>query len=347
MNERIRNVTFDTFLNSILVYEDIRKGAMLQPQDIKEAYASDPETKKIVEMIKSHFNSLQFSSNYDTYQGIIISKKNYNGQHGINAIEMGKILGYPCYEDFGKISDSDDFYQISLVVTVITTNNDELDLYLFTNKCLSDENIHLFDTIATEATKAFKKYKDVIKTAINITIKEVNVSVNKIVSINSIINKIISNKPLDSQDKDEIMNELYNLIGSSNEMDIPFQFDNPLHKGIILGLLVQSKNNVLSPFFPLHTKHPIEYIKVNQISEEWERELHTIVNQTIVTYPFGEKQIKKSNPKSKPKPNPKPKPKSNHKSKPNPKPKSNHKSKPNPKPKSKSKSKPKRKLKNK
>jgi hypothetical protein len=92
-------IDIDVILNCILVNETVRPAMLVQPQDYGEATGKDPKTKSILEVIKRHFPQLLHSKNYKTYQGIIISKTDYNGEQ-ISLERMGKILGYPCYKNF-------------------------------------------------------------------------------------------------------------------------------------------------------------------------------------------------------------------------------------------------------
>ena len=58
-----------------------------------------------------------------------------------------------------------------------------------------------------------------------------------------------------------------------------FQYTNPIHKGILLGLLLNDKNNLLSPFVPLQN-YPNQDKQVNEIIEAWERDILHILEKT-------------------------------------------------------------------
>ena len=99
MNSRY-DFNIDVILNCILVNENVRPAMLVQPADYKEANHEGPKMKYIIEGIQKMFPYLIVSSQYENYQGVIISKMNYNGKKDISLVEMGKLLGYPCYQDF-------------------------------------------------------------------------------------------------------------------------------------------------------------------------------------------------------------------------------------------------------
>ena len=72
MNEP-NDLDMDVILNCILVNENVRPAMMVQPADYKEASHIEPKTKYIIEEIKKMFPNLLVSSDYETYQGVIIS----------------------------------------------------------------------------------------------------------------------------------------------------------------------------------------------------------------------------------------------------------------------------------
>ena len=54
-----------------------------------------PKTKSIIEKIKEKFPNLLFSEDYEIYQGVIISKNNYNGKKDIS---LEKNCNESCFE---------------------------------------------------------------------------------------------------------------------------------------------------------------------------------------------------------------------------------------------------------
>jgi hypothetical protein len=140
-----------------------------------------------------------------------------------------------------------------------------------------------FYTYADKAREVFKsmKYIDILK---KMKINEINIDVNveKTISINSIISKLLTNVILDSSDKSKILNILYNMdFILYDEYESIIQYDNPIHKGILLQLLISTKNNVLEPFYPLQY-FPEEYKKVLKITKKKEKDFIDILKKSRI-----------------------------------------------------------------
>lgn len=274
--EKFNRTRIDTILNTILVKEGIRRACMLQPQDIGEAYHSDTNTHRLLEELIHIFPTLHFSYDYTMYQGIIISQEDFTGRHDIDAIEMGNILGYPCAKEFKEFNENTDKESYWINLNAITDTHKAIPL--LSNGCMSLYTIPLFEDYAIKAKEAFLKPKniDIIK-KLGITIVDVVVTVEVKPTNSIIIHKLINYIPLSEKEIEYIYNEIYNLIGV-DELSSTFDISNPIHKGMILGLLVQSTHNVLEPFFPIQTRK--EYAAILDISKEWESALSTVIQET-------------------------------------------------------------------
>jgi hypothetical protein len=58
--------------------------------------------------------------------------------------------------------------------------------------------------------------------------------------------------------------------------EYPFDYTNPIHKGIVLTLLSYLNNDLVSPFYPLQ-QYPNEMNKVEETTKNWENELLRIL----------------------------------------------------------------------
>jgi len=259
----------ENILSLILVNENIRPAFLFQSNSINEL--------SILVEIKKQFTELTHSNDYTTYQGTIISRKNYNGQQNITTEEMGKILGYPCYKGFDSLDRSKTYYTIDIVATSTTGKK----YYILTNVCPNKSNLFKFTKIAEKARWAFakEKYKPLIG---NDEIKTVDVVVTEEIPTQYIINKLIQNKNLTKEEKDKVINILFNF-GFSMILEIyfidKFQYDNPVHRGILLSLLLREINDNLTPFFPLQN-YPEQDVKVEEITQKFEEELIKVLKKT-------------------------------------------------------------------
>jgi hypothetical protein len=270
-------------LNSILVNENVRPAMLVQPVNYNEATGKDPKTKSIIEAIKKHFPKLLFSEDYKTYQGVIISRTNYNGQE-ISLERMGEILGYPCSKDFDNINPADISYSINVYVKQKNSNN---TAELFSNVCKDKTNIENFKSFANKAKLAFdkKEYNDILN---GVEIDKVDVEIDKIIPTQAIINKLTDNIQLQQHELDKIQNILFNF-GFSMELQLyfleNFQYTNPIHKGILLALLVREMNDILTPFTPLQD-YPEQNKEVDKIIATWEKHLIDVLERTKQRQPL-------------------------------------------------------------
>jgi hypothetical protein len=222
-------------LNAILVNEGVRSAMLVQPQDYKERTGTDTITLSIVNKIKRLFPEIVSSDKYETYQGTIISKKSYDGKI-ISLGNMGKLLGYPCYNDYETLNREEPLYDLQLVVSY---NDTEIPLPLFNNVCKDKKTLDTFTSLSTKAYRALtnEKYKGVLDGIKIHKINRVYVATEDIIPAQHLINKMMTKKKLSEEEINALINVLYNM-DFSNLLEYEFQYTNPIHKFILLVLLL-------------------------------------------------------------------------------------------------------------
>ena len=280
-----RQAPIDVTLNCILVNENVRPAMLVQPQDYGEATGEDPNTQSILQKIKTNFPELLQSENYETYQGIIISKTNYNGQ-SISLNDMGKILGYPCYQDFENLDRDKTTYGIDF--NIIFKNGKKMQLW--GNICKDKTKLTEFNNLAAKAKNAFNnpKYKSLLQ---GNEVANIEIDIRAIIPTQELINNLIQNKNMTKEEMDELREYLANLGFTNDLVEYDFQFYNPIHQGIILTLLSKYKNDVLSPFYPLQ-EYPGKLEEVDEITKKLEINLIQILNETKINHQGGKKYKK-------------------------------------------------------
>jgi hypothetical protein len=259
--ENIDTIGTENIINLILVHEGVRPAMLLQPADQGESTGADPKTKKILDAMKIEFPDLIYSENYQTYQGIIISKVSYDDQF-ISLNKMGEILGYPCYKDFEELDRS----QITYTISINALLHGAQKIQIFVNLC-KDNVSEIFDKINKEANLVFSKEEYISLFGEKVTF-ELEITENT--SRNKIIDKLIKNEVITSNDIKEILNIMYNFGFNDiicDEIIKNIQYTNPIHKGILISLLINSINNTVAPFYPLQFRE--EQGLVNKITENW------------------------------------------------------------------------------
>jgi len=280
-------------LNAILVNEGVRSAMLIQPPDYNERTGKDKKTLSIVNNIKKQFPELLSSDNYKIYQGTIISKKSYDDKV-ISLENMGKILDYPCFNDFETLNRDEPLFNFELLVSY-----DDKELSLFNNICKDKKTVEKFNLLATKAFLALTntKYKGILNGIKINKINKVYVNIENIIPPQYIINKLITKKKLLDEEIKVIIEVLYNLGFSDKLLEYDFQYNNPIHKGILLDLLLKHKYDILSPFYPLQN-YPKQAEKVDKITIELENALIDILDKTKTISKTTSKTISKTIPKT-------------------------------------------------
>jgi hypothetical protein len=187
---------------------------------------------------------------------------------------MGEILGYPCYKDFETLDQTQITYGMS--VNAVFDNGEKIQI--FVNVC-KDNVSEIFEEYCRKANSVFSK-EEYISLLGHITFR---LQIDENIPPHAIIDKLIKNEPITSNDTQQILNIFYNLgfnDSISNDLIKNIQYTNSIHKGILIGILINFINNIISPFFPLQFHK--EKDLVLQITEEWSIQvLNTIIKTKI------------------------------------------------------------------
>ena len=270
------------FINLILVKEGVRPAFLLQPAEYGEARGNDEVTSNVLREIRKVFPDLKFSEEYKIYQGILISKEDFNGRDDITLNEMGRILGYPCYSDFGE---EDLPFSLGLEVEVQKiSSGKKIKELLFVNKCKDESKKALFERIAARASTALAKpeNKEMLK-QFDIRIISFGVEKKMIHNELTLLKKLIDEESFDEEERFAILNVLFNRgfsFESQIEFDDNFQYNNPIHRGILMGILVDSKYDRIQPFYPLQEQPKSTQAEIEETTEKWFKSLISTIVAT-------------------------------------------------------------------
>lgn len=263
------NLDFDigTLLNLVLVNENVRPAFLFQPIDFGESSPDGEKSKKILNYAKTFLPNLTF---LETYQGVLIYKeKTLLDDKQISSEEMGRILGYPCYKESPVDSSIETVYAVDVNVKIKDNNI----IQLFGNNCKDYSPYQTqYEDFAKKAKNTFAKFP-------YLNVVDVFIEVTKYPSLNSIIDKLIRFDTIDADDKTMIGNTFYNAC-FPNLDSIHFEEDNPIHRGILVGILLKEKHCLLEPFFPLKPDS-VEYHEVSNISKRLEDDIIDVLNKSI------------------------------------------------------------------
>jgi hypothetical protein len=282
----VLTIGLNELLNCILVNNDVRPAMLIQPADYQEATYKDPKTAAKLQAIKKQFPDLIQS----IVEGgeIIISKREIKPETIKENGTMGEILGYPCHADYQYTLDNKDELKVAIEIIVHLKPGFDTDTTQIIAYICKDERFFAESKIfAKKCAKALKA--DPLG---SLVITSVSAEKRVIMPIKYLINKLIRGEAISTSEKEEIINQIWNL-GFSEEMGgkivaIKYQFENPIHRGMLISLLSLCDNNQMEPFWPLQYRK--EQAEVDTISEKWASELIRLFEATAIKNSAGRKK---------------------------------------------------------
>lgn len=261
-----RTIGLDVYMNCVLVREGLRNAMLIQPADYNEAMSSDPKTAARLKAIKKAFPTLVQS---EISGETLISKKAYADTDIKTDADMGAILGFPCAGEFRYTLNHPDEPKTGInIVVSLKPGGDDTSVQIVAYMCKDDKTYNDALAFAAKAEKILKADVVVGKIVASVTALKDTMMPPKY-----LIAKLLSNKPLADEDKHQIVNYIWNL-SLENSPNYNFDFKNPVHRGILIGLLSIYDNNPLSPFYPLQYRP--ESNRVEEITAKWDRALYGI-----------------------------------------------------------------------
>ena len=259
------------YINCILVESGIRNAMLIQSADYKERDHTDPITRSKLAAISDHFpNLIQSNLEYDT----LISKNRYT-KNSVNSDEkVGEILGYPCSKDFQYTLDHRND-EITYTMEIVVRFTDELkitDTAVITNVCKDTSMYPVMEQLAKEAERVLK-----INKSIGSSIKSVVAEIYSNIPPTYIIDKILKNVPLNEDEIDSLRGFIYNIGFPGIELQsYNYEYNNPIHQGVLLTLLSYYKNDPIEPFFPLQN-YPEQHKQIDVHMENWQNDIIRIL----------------------------------------------------------------------
>lgn len=264
-----QTIGLDIYMNCVLVNAGLRNAMLIQPADYREVVSNDPITASKLKALKKEFPELIQS---DIDGETIISKRPYKNSDLKTTADMGTILGFPCADEYVYTLNNPDEPRTGINIEVFlkaggNTNYEQIVAYV----CRNDRTFIQAQDFAKHAEAILKADPVVGKIVSHVKATKDNITPPKF-----LISKLLSNSPLDHGEQGEVMNYIWNL-GLEGAPSYNVDFKNPVHRGILVGLLSVYDNNPVEPFYPL--QHRPEGKKVDEITEKWDGALHGIFNQ--------------------------------------------------------------------
>lgn len=262
-------IGLDVYMNCVLVREGLRNAMLIQPADYNEAVSTDRITASKLKALKKAFPTLVQS---DIAGETLISKKAYTDADIKTDADMGAILGFPCAGEFRYTLEHPDEPKTGINIEANLKPYGTI-IHLVAYMCRNDTSYNDAVIFAEKAEKILKADR-----VVGAFVDSVSATKNTMMPPKYLIDKLLSNS-LGQQDQDQVINYIWNL-GLESTLMYKLDFTNPVHRGIIIGLLSIYDNNPLSPFYPL--QHRPEGGKVDEITAKWDKALLGIFDKPTV-----------------------------------------------------------------
>ena len=280
------------YINCFLVTKKVRDGFLFQTIDYNEYDINSPISKKKLNSIKEYFPSLKQTPNK---QGVLLSEKEFSLKDIEDTASLGKILGYQC-ESLTKIfqEKAEDSEIPTDTVHIIVNLMDDTSITIISFMCINiNDKMDKINELVSKIRKALKEENEMKK-----NIKNVELNIEHEYTPYYLI-KLLSNyeKNLTEDEKNSI-NANLDGIGFSEPfrkyINNYFQYNNPIHRGIMIGLLTYAKYPLLQPFYPLQNYGKDKPNEVNIQTINWETFLHESLELSFKKNGRKKKSKKKS-----------------------------------------------------
>ena len=247
--EAIQDIGLKEYIQCVIVLNKLREAYLFQTVEFGEFDDQCAVSREKLSAMKYYFPTLTYTK---CDIGTLISLE----QYPIDYIHenIWKLLNFPC--DLKKEKQ----YQ-QYICDIKVSCHDKSNFHLINFICY--ENDHIVQGLT------FSQKLNEILTHDFILVKFI-----KTITFHSethfcemyYVNLLSSGNPLNEFDKLAICNFLYNILCYTEELEFCmknyFQYNNPIHRGILISLLVYSNNPPISPFYPLqNSKHHKEIEK--------------------------------------------------------------------------------------
>jgi len=254
MNKRIDNLEPEDYINSLLVIKGVRKAYLIQNFESTTTYID-----RRIGMIQNIFPTLKIYKNKNnTHYFLAVDKLLLDLNDVVN---IASVLRFSCDVGFNDLNR--DKEMISYNINVFFNENNEEPLSIITYICQTkstiSDAIELVDDINGVLTNNIKLKK------LNIIVSRVELQVNVIIPPLAFIHKLMDPKHVFTEpETDELNNIIYNTVISEDSSDIiinVIDYNNLIHRGVVLTYITEYIHNKLEPLIPIQTTEYYEGIK--------------------------------------------------------------------------------------
>ena len=276
----VSEIGLDEYMNCVLVQSAVRPAFLIQPVDYREHTSNDPKTKRKLDAIKLAFPELIISI---IHGEALVSKRAYVEEDFKKNQDMGEALGYPCAADYEYTLTHKHEPDVTIHINAIMT--DGTSLQILGNACKDDSKFAEFEALAAAAETALKADPRLTGKLASVLVKK-----NVTVPVKYLLQKLIDNRELNEDEEKNLRNQIWNMgWEDGNAMtDYKYEFNNPVHRGILITLMTYVREDPMEPFYPLtrHAEYHAHLIKMRR----WSRELRRVLNESKLVVAGGRRR---------------------------------------------------------
>lgn len=154
LRDAVSKIGEEELVNCVLVQKGARNAFLLQYIDYGENSLNDPESSKKLAGIRKYFPELIQS---ESAQGMIISKNKYTWDESHNEADMGRILGFPCADEFDYIVKHPEEPSVTIEIIVhLKPGGDKDKVQIMVYRCKDLSHFPKAVAFAKEAEQALK-----------------------------------------------------------------------------------------------------------------------------------------------------------------------------------------------
>jgi hypothetical protein len=231
-----KELLLEDYLNSLLVLKGVRKAYLIQNH-----YPDTHFVEKRINKIKLAYKDSLLVTQKGNY--FFVSTRKFDMNEIDTNAKIAALLRYNCDVPFDELDRTKDTVEYNFVVKL---NNSALNsINLLTYVCQTDSKVKQANSLLQHITAVFKKEELNITTTLNV--------VHRSPPDQLILKLLNPSHNFTKQEVEDIENVVYNVIGPSgtDELVNAINFTNLTHRGIILSIITEHKNDILSPFYPL------------------------------------------------------------------------------------------------
>lgn len=227
------------YINSFLVTKNVRPAYLIQ-----NFLQDDKHIKKDIKNILSVFPELQSFSYLENH---FLSKNKLNVDDVDTHDKIGKLLRFDCPTKFNDLNRNIPYILYNITTIMKYKKRFILTCYI----CQNDSKTASAENLVKDINNAIQN-DDNLKTIV----KDVRLEITPVKPVLPIVNKLQNwDDIITEEDKYLIENVIYNLMQEHNSTKIinNIDYENPVHRGILLCYITEHEHDVMSPLYPLQS----------------------------------------------------------------------------------------------